>query len=208
MENKDPEGNIIPGDENVTLTKDEYDKLVNTKASTIQEIADLRKKNRDLLETSQPVVEPDAVKKAIDEELKKRDSESLKKEIDAATNEFLAAHPEFSTENDTGGLKFAAYQKAVGRMNLAGAKSKDEYSQLLEDALSLMPQESVNANQTNFSSTPRTVGVVVQGVRPSAQLTPAEQKLVAGNFGGDVEAFLKVKAKRPEYIDELTKWVR
>lgn len=206
MENNNPEGNLVPGDEKVTLTKDEYTKLVDTAASRLQELVNLREKNRELVTTSQPV-EPDAIKAAVDEELNKRDSEQLKTYVQEATNEFLAAHPEFSTENDTDGLKFAAYQRALGRMNLFGIKTKDQYAQVLEDALRLIPNDGTQANPMNFSSTPRG-GVTVHGVQPSAQLTPSEQKLVANNFGGNAEAYLKMKAKRPEYVEELLRYVR
>ncbi len=206
MDNNNPEGSNAPGGDEVKLSKEEYDKLVNTAASRLEELTKLREKNRELITNSQPVVQPDEIQKAVDTELKKRDAETLKTVIESATNEFTAAHPEFSPENDKDGSNLAAYQKALGRMNLNGVRTKEQYMQVLEDALRLTEKPS-NANPMNIFSSPRSVPSA-QNSQPAAHLSPVEQKLVANNFKGDVEAYLKVKAKRPEYIEEILKYVR
>ncbi len=200
--------------EEVKLTKKEYDELVNTAAESKQavanvvaEVTDLRKKIREQAPTPSPVVpEPvGEVSKEVQAEFAKRDAEALQRASQEATVEFLDSHPEFSKENDVGGLKFAAFQKALGRIALNGVKTKQDYTQVLNDALRLTGE--ITPSMPNYSSTPRTA-ISVPGTPPSAQLSTPELKLVQNNFGGDVEKYLKMKAKRPEYVEELLRWVR
>ncbi len=200
--------------EEVKLTKTEFDELVKSKAEKAQneanmvaEITELREKNRKVSDTKNPVVpEPvGEVSKEVQAEFAKRDAEALQRASQEATVEFLDSHPEFSKENDVGGLKFAAFQKALGRIALNGVKTKQDYTQVLNDALRLTGE--IAPSMPNYSSTPRTA-ISVPGTPPSAQLTTPELKLVQNNFGGDVEKYLKMKAKRPEYVEELLRWVR
>lgn len=200
--------------EEVKLSKTEFDELVKSKAEKAQneanmvaEITELREKNRKLSEPKSPVVpEPiGEVSKEVQAEFAKRDAEALQRASQEATVEFLDSHPEFSKENDVGGLKFAAFQKALGRIALNGVKSKQEYTQVLNDALRLTGE--ISPSMPNYSSTPRTA-ISIPGAPPSAHLTTPELKLVQNNFGGDVEKYLKMKAKRPEYVEELLRWVR
>lgn len=206
-----PEGANGTGGEEVKLTKTEYDTMVlelaegrQAVANMTGEIVDLRKKNREAPANVQEP-KPEEIQKVVEAELKRRDAEVLKQTTEQVLAEFLDSHPEFSTENDEGGLKFAAFQKALGRMNTAGVKTKSDYEQVLEDALRLTGD--VTPSMPSFSSTPRSAPEV-RGVSKGAQLTTPEQKLVQNNFGGDIEKYLKVKTKRPEYIEELLRWVR
>lgn len=200
------------GEEEVKLTKKEHDEMVRLLAERKQnetnmqnELIDLRKKNRDLAAGSIQEPKSEEIQKVVEAELKKRDTEELKRTTESVLIKFLDSHPEFSTENDEGGLKFAAFQKALVRINTQGVKTASDYEQVLEDALRLTGQ--VAPATPSFSSTPRSAPEV-RGVSKGAQLTTPEQKLVQNNFGGDVDAYLKVKAKRPEYIEELIRWVR
>ncbi len=200
--------------EEVKLSKEEFDKLVKTSAEKAQneanmvaEITDLRKKNRELAETKKPeIVAPlTDVSKEVQAEFERRDREAIKIASEQATVEFLDSHPEFSKENDVGGLKFAAFQKALARVALNGVKTKEDYAQVLNDAMRLTGE--VTPSMPNYSSTPRTA-ISVPGMAPAAQLSTPELKLVQNSFGGDVEKYLKLKAKRPEYVEELLRWVR
>lgn len=207
-----PEGTLSTEGEEVKLSKQEHDEMVEAIANAKQaeanmqkEIIELRKKNRDSALAKDPEVKPEDVSKAIEAEFKKREIEESKKSSEQALIDFLDSHPEFSKENDEGGLKFAAFQKALGRFSLSGVKTKDEYTQVLNDALRLTGETGTVT--PNYSSTPRSVPEV-RGVPKGAQLTTPELKVVQKNFGGDVEAYLKVKAKRPEYMEEILKYVR
>ncbi len=200
--------------EDVKLTKAEFDELVKAKAEKAQneanmsaELAELRKKNRELAEKKSPEAEPPKeLSKEVAAEFAKRDAEVLKLASEQATVEFLDSHPELSKEKDTDGSKFAAFQKALGRISLAGVKTKQDYAQVLNDALRLTGEVS-QPPMPNYSSTPRSA-ISIPGSPPSAQLASPELKLVQTSFGGDVEKYLKLKAKRPEYVEELLRWVR
>lgn len=201
---KTPEGENIPGgDEKIVLTKDEHDALVNGTTSMKNELIELRKKNREL--ASQQAVSPDEIEKVITAELKKRDQESLKRIIDSATAEFIAAHPEFSPENDKDGLTLAAYQRALGRMNLSGITTKEDYQEILDDALRLTEKPAATTPMQPFSS-PRSTPMA-PGAKPGSNLPFSEQKLVAEKFNGNVETYLAWKAKHPEVFAEIIKYV-
>lgn len=208
-----PEGTSgAGGTEKVELTKTEYDTLtqkladkVQAEVNMTQELIDLRKKNQELKGQTSPVPAED-ISKAVDAKLAERDAESLKEAQRTALESFLDSHPEFSKEEDTDGTKFAAFQKALSRINLTGVKSQQDYAEVLEDALRLSGQTST-VSSPSYTSAPRNT-YTPPSSRSSMAISPSETKLVQNNFGGNVEAYLKVKTKRPEYIEELLRWVR
>ena len=207
-----PEGTEGTGGEKVQLSQEEYKTLteklaakVQAEANLVEEVKELRKKNHELANQQNPVPAED-VSKAVDEEFRKRDAELLKVAKESALIKFLDSHPEFDKTSDTDGTKFAAFQKALARINLSGVKTEQDYEQVLEDALRLV-EKTHETMPPNFSST--TPGSAqVPGRTPMAQITVPEQKLVRDNFGGDVEKYLKAKAKRPDYFEELLRWAR
>jgi len=199
------------GDATVSLTAKEYKELTEKLATKVQaevnmsqELKDLREKNRKLAEQSQ--VETKDISSVVEAELAKRDSENLKQVQAEALSQWLEAHTEFSPEEDKDGLKFAAFQKALGRVNLVGIKTQADYIQVLNDALRLTEQVATPSRPV-FASTSMG-GVPVRGNTPTGNFTTQEQKLIKDTFGGDIEKYLKLKAKRPEYIEELLKWTR
>lgn len=209
----DADGNPINpgGEDKVVLSKEEHTKIVSelaakaqAEASLLQEVTDLRKKNRDL-EDKKVVPEPTEVQKVVQEELAKKEVEQAKSNFEAVTNSFLASHPEFSTENDPGGIKFKAFQKSLSRINLSGLKTIEEFEEAFQDAYSLMDRKATT-DPMNPSS-PRSSSRA-PAVQPNAQLPSNEMALVKSHFGGNVEAYLKAKAKKPVYFEELLKWTR
>lgn len=208
MTEKTPDGDNAGGDETVVLSKEEHDQMVQTlaerkeaEAKLLKEVTDLRKKNRDLAQAPQS---PEDVAKAVEAEFKKREAEEIKRTIESATNEFLSEHPEFSKENDPDGSKLAAFQKSLGQFSLSGIKTKEDYQRVLENAMRLTPEIEQPLSPT--PNTPRVPSFV--GGKPTAKLSEKESKLVQRSFGGDVEAYLKVKTKRPEYIEGLLEYIR
>ncbi len=202
------------GDDKVVLTKKEHDEMVEALAKRKEaearlkdEVTTLREKNRELAKSPEPTVSEEQVQKAMAEEFKKRDAEAAKAASEQATAEFLDSHPEFSKENDTDGSKFAAFQESLKKLNLQGVKTKEQYTQALHDALRLTNQAEPAPTMLNFSSTPRSA-YDARAIPQGSRLSAPEQKLVQRSFGGDVEAYLKVKAKRPEYVEELLRYVR
>lgn len=195
------------GEDKVELSKAEYDKLVEERAKGLEaqarmkdEITQLREKIR----TENPSLQPEDITKAVEAEFKKREADQVKKNIEEATQDFLSEHQEFSKENDPDGSKLASFQKALGQFSLSGVKTKEDYTQVLNNAMRLTPE--VSQPVTPIVSTPRTPSI--PGGKPSARLSDKEIKLVQRSFGGDVEAYLKVKTKRPEYVEGLLDYIR
>ncbi len=214
----DANGNPITpgGGENVTLSKAEYDQLTQRLAtlaqaseSTVAELKEMREINAKL---KAQVEKPEGVDAAADAAVQKalaaREVEQAKANYQTSISMFLSDHPEFSTENDADGTKFAAFQKAVERINLSGLKTVEDFVSALNDAYGLMERrEPPQPANMSFSSSPRGGGHVPKG-NPSAHLPPEEERFVKTHFGGDAEAYLKAKAKRPAYYEELLKWAR
>lgn len=213
-DNKSPEGTDGTGDTTVVLTAKEYKELTEKLATKVQdtvnmsqELIDLREKNRKLAE--QPQVETKDIAGVVEAELAKRDSETQKVNQATALTRWLEAHSEFSPENDKDGSNFAAFQKALGRINLVGVKTESDYTQVLDDALRLTEQVSTPQPLGNpMGSSPRNFAPVMGKQNYGSNLSSQEVKLINDNFGGDVEKYLKVKTKRPEYIEEILKWVK
>lgn len=204
----------IPNDsganEQVTLSKTEFQKLIEdrandaqSKANMAKELAEQREKIRTL---SQSPAEPVDVSKVVEAEFQRRDAENVKTTQETALANWLAAHQEFSQENDKDGIKFAAFQKALSRFYLAGIKTSDGYVEVLNDALRLSEQvEITNYPMPSYSSTPQGYPTA-RGTTPQQGLSQVEQKFVKNSMGGDVERYLKLKTKRPQYVDEMLKW--
>lgn len=209
----DADGNpITPRGEEVTLTKVEYDQmterlatLAQASTSTVEEL----KEARGIIATLKAKAEeadPTEVEKAIDARLAAKEAEETKRTYEATVARFLDEHPEFSTENDPGGVKFAAYQKALGRINLTHLKSGEEFTEALNDALGLMERKA--SDTPNISSSAPRSGATAAIAPAHRGLPQAEEKIAKNYFGGDVAAYLKAKAKRPEYYEELLKYAR
>lgn len=199
------------GDEKIELTKAEFNKLVEGKAQEAQanaslttELTELRKKNREL--SGQNPVQAEDVTKAVQEALKERDTESAKANQDNALALFLDSHSEFSQVEDTDGSKFAAFKAALSRLSTNSCKTVADFTAVLEDALRLMERRA-ESNQGVISSTVP-VTVTVQGQKTSVRLTDKEARLVQRSFDGDALAYLKIKEKRPAYVEELLQWVK
>lgn len=212
----DANGNPITpgGDEVVQLTKAEHDEIVRklaeaeqAKTNTVEELKTLRTKNAELkAQVENPEVPTTEVEKVVQAELAKKEAAEVTETYKASVAQFLDEHPEFSTENDPGGVKFAAYQKALGRINLGGLKTPNEFAEALNDALGLM-ERKVDSMPNNSSSAPRSSAQVP--LAPKHQnLTSQEDKLVKSHYAGNYEAYLKDKAKRPEYFEVLLQYSR
>ena len=197
-------------DATVVLTAEEYKELTEKLAKKVQaevnmseELKKLREKNRELAD--KPEVKTEDISKVVEAELVKRDAETTKVVQAQALTSWLEAHPEFSPEEDKDGSKFAAFQKALARVNLVGIKTAQDYVQVLNDALRLTEQVPTMQPHNNFASSV-IGGVPVRGSTQVQNFTSAEQKFIQSSMGGDVDKYQKLKAKRPEYVEELLKW--
>lgn len=212
-----PDGTPITptgGDESITLTKAEHEQLIQRVAelkqasvSTVEELKELREINAKLKAQVEGSAATDNVDAAVQKALAAKEAEQAKANYQAAVASFLDRHPEFSKENDTDGSKFAAFQKAVQRINMGGLKTTQEFIEALSDAYGLMERKETPAPANTFSSSPRG-GSSVPTVPANNNLSPAQDVMVKRYFNGDTEAYLKARQKRPEYYDELEKYIR
>ena len=118
-----------------------------------------------------------------------------------AEQRFKASHPEFSADNDAGGLKFAAFKSTLAKLNDSSAKSEEDFGALYDDALVLMnrpaPQEQV---YTPYADTPSQSGA--PRVSDQNGLSLKEKKIIQG-LGWTEEKYLGLKKSRPNYVAQL-----
>ena len=213
----DANGNPVAqgGDESITLTKAEYDAmtlrlatLAQSTDSTVEELKEQRRINAELKakDGNQGAAEPNQVQEEVQKVLAEEKAKQAKANYESAVTEFLAAHQEFSTENDPGGVKFTAFQKAVSRINLNGLQTEQDFQDALSDAYGLMERKQ-SPVPVDISSSPRSGGIAPR-VQINANLMPEENKLVQRYFSGDTAAYLKARDKRPTYYEELLRYVR
>lgn len=214
-------------DGKVEMTQEEYDTLIKEKedklAGVVSELTKMRgdkssvEAERDALTIEINALKnkkPDdvtppakSVEDAVQEALAKRESESAKKNRETAEAAFRAAHKEFATDADPGGIKWAAFLNTLARLNATGLTSVEDFTGLFNDALRLMgkqeaPKERILAPGADTPS---------DGGSPDAVdadgLTPKEKKVIEG-LGWTVEKYLKQKKTRPDYIADLLQRVR
>lgn len=203
------------GGEEVKLTKEEFDELVKASAESkqaltnvVNEIKEMRQINADLKKkVEESEVPPTDVQKAVEQELAKREKTTVEELYKQVSEGFLTAHPEFSQEQDPGGVKLSAFQKALGRINLIGIKTKEGFEEAFSDAIGLMERKYNPETVKDLPPSPKGGGALPR-VAPNHNLPSAEEKLVKSHFGGNVEEYLKAKAKKPAYFEELLKWAR
>lgn len=215
----------------ITLSKEEYEKLVQTQASLAQdkanlvnEIKELRSKNQlteqektDLakkVDELKNLVSPNdaqeirsLTEKVVSELMSKKDIEERDNNLKEAEEEFKLEHPEFKEDNDPGGLRFKALKNKVQTFNLGLFKTKTQFKQLFNEARVILTpskkDDETESEVVNFGGSPKPR--VVENIT----LTPQELKLVNGSYyQGDKEKFLKDKEKRPDYVRSLLEWVR
>ena len=214
-------------DEKVVLTKAEHQELVEKLANETQakanlvnevkelrekkqlsesEVAELKVKNQELEALNKGENPEVDVEKVVETILTKKAIEDTKKTQENIKAKFRETHKEFHPDNDAGSIKLGVFERVVGRFNTSDL-SNEEYSKVLEDAYALMNKETKEPNTpgNNYSekNTPSNPPVSDDNV-----LTPKEEKLIASTFGGDRERYLKQKAKRPDYIEQLLTYAR
>lgn len=212
----DNEGNPIP-EENTneeTITPEEAKLLKESLANTVDELKELRKKNKELSEKKEskietPIIEDEATKlaKAVKAVLNSEKMENAKTEKVKAFERFITENKEFHPDNDPTGLKRQALEEKLKDYNTEVMSVEKYYDVIGEAQLLLTGDNKSNTNRVNnpFSSsiqsrmTPKPVVV--------DKLTSKERKLVE-NGSATEEYILKLKEKRPAYLASLLERVR
>lgn len=177
--------------------------LTQDKENLVNEIKELRGKKAP--EIDEAVIETKA-KEIVERVLNEKTNEKSGEAKTIAEEKFKNKFKEFKPENDPGGIKYAAFQKTLARMNLSGLKTTEEFLETFEDAYLVLNKKSIKegtySNQSDFN---HELGGNIKEV-DADDLSPKELKLIKQQ-GIDKAAYLKMKEKRPAYVRELLHWI-
>lgn len=187
------------------LAKSEADKT-----TTVQELQDLRSKKQEveaeltLLKSKIDKSEPQGnVEEQVNKILADRDAKKIKDVRATIDENFKKAHSEFHPDNDTGGIKYAAFQDKLKRINLDSLKSEEEIWDAYEDTLFVM-NKGKNSSETTFN--PYAATKINTSGEPRGQdnnkLSSTEIKLIE-QLGWTEERYLKVKKSQPHYVETM-----
>lgn len=223
-------------DEKVVLSKEEHERLTKEleeikqeKSNIVEEIKSLRSEKSQEAEARKALEEKlEKLNKKEDEvtdeltpekiqemasakvlEILQKDQEDKRKATrEDIERKFKEIHKEFHPDNDEGGLKYAAFERYLKRFNLDAMENPEDLQSVYEDAYKLMGGSSVSSNN---EQPPVDVDPTDGNTPPAADpnlLTPEEKKMVKETFGGDTDRYLKLKAKDPDYFENLTRYVK
>jgi cell division septum initiation protein DivIVA len=216
------------------VSKEAYNELVEklanetqSKASLVAEIKDLREKKqiseaeaeaaREKLEAAKaapasveeftPQRVAEVAEEAAQRVLRNREREEAKGNRAAAMDAFIAEHREFHPDNDEGSLKMAALERKLERFNLSGLQSVSDFKSVFEDASRLVGGiQPDNGSPENPNPLPPNGGGTSPKSAESTVLSSKEMKIIDRTFGGDKERYLKIKAKKPDYVASLLQY--
>ena len=141
---------------------------------------------------------------AVQEIILKKEESDAKANKEAALKSFQSTQKEFHPENDEAGIKISALDKVLSRFNLADLKTKEDFLGVYTDAFKLLKKEESTTEQTEV---PHSTDNPEESPTPSEvdlkNLTKQELDIIDRTFGGDKERYLKIKEKRPDYVDQL-----
>jgi phage tail sheath protein FI len=145
----------------------------------------------------------DVVKAAVEQKLSERDASVAQSNRVAAIEKFVTENKEFHPENDVTGKLREALDAKLKMFNTNGIHSTDEFYSVLKDAASLLgvntaPQTS--SVPTPYASTSRSS--ITPGVSDDKDVNALEKKLIEKN-GWTKERYLSLKAKNPDYMNNL-----
>lgn len=141
----------------------------------------------------------EAVRKAFEA----RDLEDAKKARESAEAKFKNSHREFHPDNDPGGLKYAAFERELGGLNLTGLKTEADFEGVFGKALKLMGKTDKPEEQTltPYDSDPDNSGGAPRNQNPNT--VSAKEKKLYESLGWTEERYLKQKKSRPEFVADL-----
>lgn len=220
----------MENEENVTLSKEEHEKLLKdleeAKTATgnvVEELKTMRSEKAAEEEAKKALEEkiaelekagtpedveltPEKVRQMASEQASEilRQAEEDRKKVakDSVEQRFKETHNEFHPDNDPGGIKYAAFQRELSRFNL-GAMQVEEVQKAYEDAYRLMEGNNTRPESANPDNPSEPVQPSTPPTADPNTLTIQEKNIVQETFGGDTERYLKLKAKDPDFVEDL-----
>ena len=196
---------------------EEIASLKADKNNLVEEVKDMRVNNRKLKEqvelltkepepTPAPDTDEDKTKDIVRTVLKEDKALRAKGNQTAAFKKFISENKEFSEDNDPTGLKREALETKLKRFNQEGLESIEDFHSVIEDANALLGgNTSSKATVVETTSTPVPSNDPIP--QPSKDLNPKEEKLIE-SIGWDKDKYLKTRAKRPDYVEDLLAEIR
>lgn len=191
--------------------RDEAKAAVN---NTVEEIKSMRKTKQDLeaakaeLETKLAAAnkttsespKPEDFDKIVDqkisEKLSLKEQADSKIEQEVAWKEFISKHPEFDPETDKTGLRSETLKRELARFNTSGARKKDEFLAVMQDAVMLLYRKENKEYTSPYASSPSNSGGSVK-IEDGAGMT-SEQKAQMQRLGWDLKKYNDMKLKHPD----------
>lgn len=143
------------------------------------------------------------IAEAIDRVFAQRTQVSAEANKKAAFAKFVAENTEYNPDNDQGGLKFAALKKEFEQFNTSGLVEKEDFESVIGKAHALLRGTDTTRRTdtpsipSSTTSTPAAPASIVQ-----SKVSDEEKKLIERN-GWTEEKYLKLKAKMPDYMNNL-----
>lgn len=203
--------------DDIVLKKSEWETLTKKVDGFVGDIQKERQARqeaeaaRDLAEAklkqTPPVPPTDDVTKTVTTLLAQRDTETAQANLKNAEVRFQESHKEFHPDNDPGGIKYAAFKAKLSRFNTSGLRSEADFLAVFDDALRLMTDSPAPQTKVNPPAhTPSGTGSAPTSVTESP-LSSKEQQLLK-QMGWDEARYLKIKEKRPHYVQTLLNYMQ
>lgn len=194
--------------EEIQAIIDERDSAKSNVNSTVEELKTLRKAKQDAEQAKKELEEklskttPESdVAKIVSEQLASRSAEMIKDIEIAAWKDFIKENPEFSEDVDKTGIRNEAFKKELSRFNMTGAKSKEDFSAVYNDAITLLYRKENKEYISPYASNSSTGG---GGVRTSDDSNLSQkEKDTMKRLGWDLKKFTDIKLKHPELYGSL-----
>lgn len=149
------------------------------------------------------------VENIVKQTLGQRDASVAQSNKVAAIEKFVAENKEFSPANDVTGKRREALDNAIRRFNTDGLSTTEEFLSVISDAARLLGTNTVPQTSSEipnpYSSTIRTS--ITPNVADDRDISPEEKKLIERN-GWTKERYVALKAKNPEYMQNLVNLLR
>lgn len=190
--------------------------LREKKQLTEAEALDLKKKleQQPVVPTDGSVLTPERIieltNSSIESALAKKDAEVAETNRANAMSAFLSKNKEFHPDNDQGGLKLSALQRKVAMFNTGSIKTEADFLTVLEDANRLLSNTSVQIVPGTDPNPPAPNGTRSGTPAPVVDndntLSAKELNIIERSFDGDRERYIKIRAKRPDYVATLLQY--
>lgn len=211
------DGSLTP--EQIQAIIVERDTLKSGLGNTVEEIKAMRKSKQDLelakadleaklaaaTKTSTDAPKPEDFDKIVDqkisEKLSLKEQADSKIEQEVAWKEFISKNPEFDPETDKTGLRTETFKRELSRFNLSGARKKDDFLAVMQDAVMLLYRKENKEYTSPYASSPSNSGGSAQ-IQEGSQLSQQE-KAAMTRLGWDVAKMMSTKQKHPDLYSSL-----